>query len=165
MKREQTKMVAPYFEPNGSIDQIQNGAEGTLTVTLTAAQIKALRATPVEIIPAPSQSGRLVQIVHATLKMVYGGTNAFTETADNLQFKYENGSGLACSEEIEVTGFIGATADALTNTVGLKNVVGLKSAMANKAIVLHNTGDGEIGGNAANNNTVEIQVRFRVLNV
>ena len=130
-------------------------------VNLTNAQLKALRATPATLVPAP-KSGRL-KFEFAVLKMNYGGTNAFTETADNLAVRYTDGSGAIVSQAIETTGFIDQTAT--TETCALPKIdaiVATASAVA-KPLVLHNTGDGELAGNAGADNTMEVWVGYRVL--
>lgn len=130
-------------------------------VALTNAEIKALRATPKELVAAPG-AGKLLEFVSLMLLLDYGGTNVFTETADNLQVKYENGSGPAASETIETTGFIDQSADTWIEAKPATSAAKTKAATENKALVLHNTGDGEIAGNAANNNLMRALVAYRI---
>ena len=130
-------------------------------VSLTAAQVKVLRATPVTVVPAPG-AGKLLEFVSAELFLDYSGTNAFTETADNLQVRYENGTGPFASVSIETTGFIDQTADTKTNALAKTDVIAAKTTCENKALVLHNNGDGEIAGNAANDNVLRVKVAYRV---
>lgn len=130
-------------------------------LALTAAVIKALRATPATLVPAPG-AGKVLEFISMVLLLDYGGSNGFTETADNLAVKYENGSGVAASQAIEMTGFIDQTADTMTTALPKIDVIAAKTACENKALVLHNTGDGEIAGNAANDNAVRVKVAYRV---
>lgn len=130
-------------------------------VNLTNAQIKALRATPATLVPAP-KNGRL-QFEFARLKLNYAGTNAFTETADNLAVRYTDGSGAIVSQTIESTGFIDQTANTETNALPKIDAIVTTAGSVGKALVLHNTGDGEIAGNAGADNTMEIWVGYRVL--
>lgn len=130
-------------------------------VNLTNAQIKALRATPATLVPAP-KNGRL-KFEFAVLKMNYGGTNAFTESADNLAVRYTDGSGAIVSQTIESTGFIDQTANTETNALPKIDAIVASASAVGKDLVLHNTGDGEIGGNAGADNTMEIWVGYRVL--
>lgn len=130
-------------------------------VSLTSAVVKALRATPATLVAAPG-AGKVLEFVSAALFLDYGGSNAFTETADNLAVKYTDGSGIAVSQAIETTGWIDQTADTMTTAQAKIDVIAAKTASENKALVLHNTGDGEIAGNAGNNNTVRVKVAYRV---
>lgn len=119
-----------------------------VTVNVTAAEIATLRATPKSIVPAPG-AGKVAEFLSAVLHIDYTAP-AFTESADNLGFKYENGSGTQVSEDIEMSGFIDATADKMVTAIAKKDVV----MAANKAIVLHNLGDGEFGGSGGSDITV-----------
>jgi len=139
----------------------QAGGVQYTEIALTNAQIKALRATPITLVAAPG-AGRVLEFISAVLLLDYGGTNAFTETADNLAVKYNNGSGAAASETIETTGWIDQTADTMTIAVARNDQIVAKSGCENLPLVLHNTGDGEIGGNAANDNVIRVKVAFRI---
>ena len=128
--------------------------------TLTSAQVKALAATQIELVAAPG-AGKCIEFVSALLKLDYG-SNVFTESADNLAIKYTDASGVAVSQTIESTGFIDQSADTYTNAVPEKDQIVAASGCENKALVLDNTGDGEIAGNAANDNTLVVGVAYRV---
>lgn len=140
--------------------QIGVGQVVTQVVRLTSAEIKALRATPKTLVNGIA--GKTIQLVSATLLMDYGGTNAFTETADNLAIRYTDGSGVIVSQAIETTGFIDQTADTVTNALPKIDAIVTVAGSKGKALVLHNTGDGEIAGNAGNNNTMEVAVSYIV---
>lgn len=130
----------------------------TAEVSITNAQMLALRATPVTLVAAPG-AGKIIEFVSATLLFDY--TGAYTETADNMAIRYTDGSGTIVSQAIEATGFVDATADTSTNALPKIDVISAKSACENKALVLHNTGDGEYGGgNAAN--AVRVKTAYRV---
>lgn len=133
------------------------------TVTLTNAEIKALRATPKTLVAAPG-SGKVLKFLGATLKLS-GGANALTETADNMAVKWTDGSGTAVSQTIEATGFIDQTAATVTNAEPAIDAITAYASAANKALVLHNTGDGEYGGNAAADVTMTVVIAYRVVTV
>lgn len=139
----------------------QAGAVQYTEVSLTNAEVLALRATPKELVAAPG-AGRILEFLSAVL--IFDYTAAYTETADNLAIKYTDGSGTAASETIEMTGFIDATADTLTFAVpdgGAATPIVAKTGCEDKALVLHNTGDGEFGGgNAAN--VLRVKVAYRI---
>jgi predicted RecA/RadA family phage recombinase len=133
------------------------------TVNLTNAQIKALRATPKELVAAPG-ANKFVEFVSAELFLDYGA-NVLTESADNLAVKFENGTGVAVSQAIEATGFIDAAADTLTNALPKIDAIVASASALNKALVLHNTGDGEYAGNAGADTTMKVKIAYRVHDV
>ena len=116
-----------------------------------------LRATPIEVVATPG-AGRMIYILGGHCFIDY--TAAYTETADNLQLRYVNGTGTVCSGVIEATGFADATADSFSPIVALPTGSGVTSTageISNAAVVIHNTGDGEWGGgNAANTMIVTV---------
>ena len=113
-------------------------------VSIAAAAVATLRATPVTLVSAPG-SGKVNQLLSAEILLDYTAPG-FTETTDNLAIRYTDGSGTLISQAIECTGFIDQTADTLTTVSPKIDAISAKSASENKAIVLHNTGDGEFGG-------------------
>lgn len=143
--------------------QLATGINVT-SVNLTAAQVKALRATPAVLVPAPG-AGKLIVVESVTLQLNYGGTNAFTESADNLVVQY-NDSGQDITGSIETTGFIDQTADAIA-IIRPAAIATMAAATVgvNEAVELFNTGDGEIAGNAANNNTLNVTVAYRIVDM
>lgn len=129
-----------------------------VTVSISNAEMLALRATPKTLVAAPG-AGKFIEFISAQLLFDY--TGAYTETADNMAIKYTDGSGATVSEAIEATGFVDATADSVIKVEKAASTVLAKTACENKALVLHNTGDGEYGGgNAAN--AVRAKVVYRV---
>lgn len=127
-------------------------------VSITNAEMLALRATPKTLVAAPG-AGKMIEFLSAELLFDY--TGAYTETADNMAIKYENGAGATVSETIEATGFVDATADTVIKVAPAVSAALAKTAVENKAIVLHNTGDGEYGGGNASN-AVRVKVAYRV---
>jgi predicted RecA/RadA family phage recombinase len=133
------------------------------TVNLTNGQIKGLRAAPKELVAAPG-ANKFIEFVSAQLFLDYGA-NVLTESADNLAVKFENGTGAAVSQAIEATGFIDAAADTLTNALPKIDAIVASANAINKALVLHNTGDGEYAGNAGADTTMKVKVAYRVHDV
>lgn len=129
-------------------------------VTLTNAEIKALRAAPKTLVAAPG-AGKVLEFISAQLFLDYG-SNALTESTDNLAIRFGDGTGTIVSQAIEAGGFIDATADTMTNALPKIDAAAAKTACENKALVLHNTGDGEFGGNAGADTTMRVKVAYRV---
>jgi len=128
-------------------------------VSITNAEMLALRATPKTLVAAPG-AGYVNQFLGGAAFLDY--TAAYTESADNLAVKYTDGSGAAVSQTIEATGFLDATADTMTSIQPKIDAIVAKSGCDNKALVLHNTGDGEYGGgNAAN--VVRVRLFYAVV--
>ena len=130
-------------------------------VSMTSAEVKALRATPKTLVAAPG-AGKVIEYISAVLILDYGGTNGWTESTNNLAIKYGDGSGTAVTGTIEMTNFIDQTADTMTTSIYKIDTIAAKTACENKALVLHNTSGAEIGGNAANNNVLRAKVVYRV---
>lgn len=131
----------------------------TETTVLTSAQVKALRATPIAITAAPG-ADKFIQFIGATLVLDYG-SNAFTESTDNLVIEYET-SGVDATAAITSSGFLTATADTLTVVAPLLIAGAAASSFNGKKLMLKNSGDGEIAGNAANDSTVTVHVTYAV---
>ena len=130
------------------------------TVQITNTQLKAMRATPATLVAAPG-AGKVLEFISAVIKN-NGGTNALTESTANMTVKYTDGSGAAVSQAIESTGFVDQTAATISNAQAKIDAILAYASAANKALVLHNIGAGEFGGNAANDVTFTVKVAYRV---
>lgn len=129
-------------------------------VQLSNADIKALRATPKELVAAPG-ADKFVELVSATLVLDYG-SEVLTESADNLVIEYGT-SNDDITAAIEMTGFIDQAADTIM-IVAPSNPLAANAAtdMVNNTVELFNTGDGEFGGNASADTTMTVHVAYRV---
>ena len=152
-------------EDQGAAGGASSNVRQTVT-TLTNAQMLALRATPITVIPAPG-TGRVNQFLNATL--VLNNVAGYTETADNMVVRYVNATGTIASATIETTGFIdGAGVDAITfaRAATTDPILTAAGEVSNAVLVLHNSGDGEWGaGNAANTLTVICNYRVHQTNL
>lgn len=82
-------------------------ADHVTRVTLTAAQVLALNATPITLVGAPGANKALI-FLGATIYKAAGTAYAAVATDDDLAIKYTNASGLAVGE-CEMTGFADST--------------------------------------------------------
>ena len=136
----------------------------TDTVEITNAQIKAIAATPKELVAAPG-ADKLVEVLSAVLILDYGSEVLAEPSApDDLALEYDNGTGTQIATW-DTTGFITASADAM-EIVAAGSVGGAGSAIGaatnvNKNVVLINTG-GEYTGNASNDTTITVKITYRV---
>jgi len=134
------------------------GIDQTISVAVSNAELSALRATPKTLVAAPG-TGKYLEFVSAVLFLDYG-TVGFTESADNMAIRYTDGSGTIVSQAIECTGFIDQTADTSTNALPKVDAISAKSACENKALVLHNTGDGEWGNSG--DSVMRVKITYRI---
>jgi len=126
-------------------------------VTLTNAQVLALRATPATLVAAPGAGLRL-QFLGASLN-ISAASGAWGETTDNLGVMQGTGQ---VSDTIEATGFIDQTAKTHTAARPAVDGIGADAQMVNTALKLKNLGDGEYtGGNAAS--TIKVSVLYRTV--
>lgn len=134
----------------------------TEKVSVAAAAIKALAATPVTLIAAGG-AGTVIEFVSAAIRLV-SGSEVLAEDGggSNLGIKYTDDSGVQVSEDIEMTGFITEAANANTNTRAKIDAIVTGDAAVNAPLVLHNIGAGEITGNASDDAVLEVYVSYKL---
>lgn len=123
-------------------------------ISITPAEMLALRATPKTLVAAPG-AGYVNELISAVA--LYDYAAAFTETADDLVIRYTDGSGAIASTTLDATGFLTATSDQIRTH---KRIATDITPVANAALVLHNSGDGEYGGTGS---PVRYKVAYRVI--
>lgn len=151
-----------YININTAASPTWTLASGATLTTLTSAQVKAVRATPITLVAAPP-AGFSLKFMWAKLFLDYGGTNVFTEVGNNLAVRFNDGSGPIVSQTIEMTGFIDQNADTETNAESKIDAIASKASSEAKALVLHNTSGAEIAGNAAGDNILRVRTAYRVV--
>jgi len=123
---------------------------------LTSAQVKALKGTPIQLVAAPGADKAVVPEA-IVVEVDYGGSNAFTETGDDLSIGYSGGAEIM---EIESTGLIDQTNDEWRYITFEHAETFVPEE--NKAVVITNLDD-EIAGNAAGDNTVQVRLYYRIV--
>ena len=135
----------------------------TVKVSLTAAEIKVLRATPFELVAAQG-ANTLIQFVSAIFVLT-AGSEVLTESADNMAIEYDGGSAVPVTGAIEATGFIDQDADTITNAIASADAIDALADVSNKNIALVNTGDGEYAGNASDDAALDVYITYKVLSL
>lgn len=153
--------TAKILNANVTGAKIADSVIKTVKVDIDVAEIKALRATPIELVAAPG-AGKVIQFESAVLVLT-AGTEVLTESADNMAIMLDDGSGMAVSQTIEATGFIDGAADKITNALAKIDTIADLSDAEDKNMVIKNTGSGEYAGNASDDAALAVYVTYRVI--
>ena len=111
-----------------------------VTTTITNAQMLTLRASPITLVTAQG-TGTVVELVSAML-FCDASAGVYTESADNMQIKYVDGSGVAVTADIEATGFVTVADEMATTVIPKIDAIATDAQCVNQPLVLHNVGDG-----------------------
>lgn len=126
----------------------------TAVTQLTNTQIKALQATPIQLVADPGDGYAV--LVEGVLMYLDVTTTGYTETADNLAIEYVGGTDILT---VETTGFLDQATDQIRYA---RPAIALTTPVASAAVQIINNGDAEFGGgNAAN--TLSIEVEYRIV--
>ena len=130
------------------------------TIELSNVNLKALNATPIELVAAPG-ADKLIQFLGAVLILDYG-SDVLTESADNLDIEYDDGTGSPVCATIECTGFIDQAADQLAVVTPAVIATMTAAANINKNIALLSN-EGDFAGNATADSTMTVVVSYRIV--
>lgn len=111
-----------------------------IDVALTAAQIDALNATPIELVPAPG-AGKALIFLGAFVYLAYG-TVAWAGSSETIPIKYQNASGATVGTITEA--FMESTANAYQYIEPVTAVVLANQALVATANADFTTGDSPI---------------------
>jgi hypothetical protein len=125
----------------------------SIQVALTAANIIAMRTTPVSLIPAPG-AGKIV-IVDSILAKVVRTATAFTG-GGAVEFRYTDASGAKVSADLAASLITGAAGTAHAHVGGIEASI---TPVANAPIVITNA-DAVF---AAGTGTANISISYRVI--
>ena len=127
------------------------------TVTLTAAQVKTLFASPVTLVAAPG-AGKAV-IVERVIGKSVGATAAFDASTNTLRIGYTNAAGIAVTADLPNT-FIEA-ADGATVLGSASGIATAFVPVANTPVVASITSANPAANTAAG--TIKLTVVYRVI--
>ena len=126
---------------------------GSATITLTTAQVNALRATPIAIIPGMG-AGTWIELISAVVSYRYV-TTAFTVGADeDLVIEYADGTDATAS--IETAAFLDQADDEIRFYPNVLAAGADAEASINQGLQVFNTGTGE----TADGGTSEVDIRI-----
>lgn len=130
-------------------------------VAVSNAEIKGLRAAAKQLVAAPG-AGKTLEFISATLLLDYGANVLTRPNADeDFVVKLKDGAGLAVSEA-SAAGFPVAGADQICTLQAAATQTMTAAQAENVALVLHNDGTAEFGGNAGNDTVLRVKVAYRV---
>ena len=144
--------------------QTGSGSSGLLTVTgtLTNSQIKNLHATPIVCIPAPA-AGSFIAIQSIRSKLNYGGNNPFTAAATQAVTLYYGTS--PNIQNVVTNSTLQQTSNYTSFNSPPINYAMASSLLDGIVVNLYNASTTEIGGNAANDNTISYSISYYVITI
>ncbi len=129
--------------------------------TLTSQEIKNLHATPIEMVPAPGVD-KINVVVSNIGRFEYGGSNTFTVVGQVIMLYYgtsQNITPLAAAPEL------GGTVDFYSMGAGVTTANFLASDIENAPLTAYVSSVTEISGNAADDNTLTVEIQYYVMDI
>jgi hypothetical protein len=127
-------------------------------ITVSSAELLALRATPKTLVAAPG-AGKVLEYLGAILIYDAGGVG-YTVGTNDMAIRYKDTTGDIISQTIDTAGFIDDTTDRMTQVLPIvTDSKTPKTDCENQPLVLHNTGAGEFTGGTG---VIRAKVSYRI---
>lgn len=149
MTRYLSDGVATWYGDGSS----SSGVSSEVQVSLSAANILALNATPITLVPAPG-AGKVIIVESILLKMVTTSTQFANGGA--LEFRYTNASGAKVTADIAAAVVTAAAGTSYTSVAGVTTSL---TNVANAAITVNNATAAFITGTG----TAVVTIRYRIV--
>jgi hypothetical protein len=133
----------------------------TTKLTLTAAQIKALRATPITIVSAPG-SGKMIYVTGCMVKLNYNTTTYTAAASQTIGLSYNGIAGTSIIAAVAPNSLIVATSTSVRGTVNGGQDVTAYTNVSNQAVVLFNTVATEI---TVGDSTMDVLLNYQILTI
>ena len=132
--------------------------------TLTSLQIKSLNATPITVIAAQG-AGTMIRVLDVVARLNYGGTNVFTTSSSNqnIRLYYDSVARETATDVIYDRSRIIAAASEYEISNANNNTSVPIADVQNLGVIVTTAAAPEIGGNAANDNTLNVSVLYMVI--
>jgi hypothetical protein len=128
-------------------------------VALSNANLQALAATPIEVVPAPG-AGYFIQVLAWRFRTIFVTTAIDDAASDgDLILEYNGGSTI---DTMQSDGLVDATATTQGLSGNLTELIVAETGIANKAVDISNGGD-EFTVVGGGDSTAEVQVWYRIL--
>ncbi len=141
------------------VSSANNGGLTIVTTTLTNAQIKALKSTPITLVAAPT-AGKILVPLQMVMKFNYGGNNAFV-TGGNITVIYSTSAIVLMQTN---SAFYTGTVDKIY-TLMICQANGATTGTAEAQALQITTATIDPTGNAANDNTISVWLSYQTLTI
>lgn len=152
-----------YNTTTNSFNMYANGSTGfsaqSTTITLTSAQLLALHATPITLIPAPG-AGQMILLQQTSMEYVFN-TTAYTVPGGAQLRTLING--VTVGADIAATGLLDQNASTIGYSRAANQTTGIATAtLANQPLTITNTNATEF---TLGNGTLVVNVLYNIISV